>query len=126
MNERATQELALVRTRYPGLDFLEAGQWVRIPRYPAPAGIWTIAEVDAAFQIPDSVGIRPYAFYVRPRLVLRTGDPVHNYTETTTPFGGEWGKFSWEIEWRPADDLHTGTNILDFVVSFAARLRQGA
>ena len=126
MSERASRELALLRTRYPDLEFLEAGQWVRIPSYPTGADIWTVATVDTALQIPESVGIRPYGFYVRPRLVLKSGGTIQNYTEATTPFGGEWGKFSWEIDWRPADDIHAGTNLLDFVVSFAARLRQGA
>lgn len=99
---------------------------MRIPRYAVAPDIWTVSEVEVAFQIPESVGTQPYGFYVRPKLVLQGGGTIQNYTDAATPFGEDWGKFSWQITWQPAQDLHSGSNMVDFVVSLAARLREGA
>jgi hypothetical protein len=126
MNERQAQELGLLRTRYLDLEFLEDGLWVRIVRYPVPGDLWAMGEVQVVCQIPDSVAQAPYGFYVPRTLALKSGATIQSYTDGTTPFEGEWGKFSWQITWQPAADIHSGTNMLDFVTSFAARFREGA
>lgn len=129
MNERIAQELGMLRTCWPDLEYLEAGHWVRIPRYTVPRGIWNVDEVEVAFQIPEQLpGQAPYGFYVRPALRLAAdGSPPNNYTDpVTTPFGEGWGKFSWApVDWRPAAEPAAGSNMVDFVRSLTDRLREG-
>jgi hypothetical protein len=129
MNERVEEELELLRAAYPDLDYLKEGEihWVRIPSYPVPEG-WSHAEVEVAFQIPPSAGQAPYTFRVRPGLQLADGGTPNNYTyPVTTPWGDDWGQFSWSpIEWVLKADIRAGANMLNFVRSFADRLREGA
>jgi hypothetical protein len=129
MSERIAQELAMLRTCWPDLEYLEAGHWVQIPEYPVPDGLWKIEVVEVCFQIPEQLpGQAPYGFHVRPGLLLREGDaPPANYTHPVeTPFGEGWGRFSWSPrEWKPAADPTAGSNMVDFAWSFAERLRQG-
>lgn len=126
MNERQVEELALLRTRFPVIDVIEDGAWVRIGDYPIPGGLWNMTSAPVAFQIPPSVAQEPYAFYVPKGLVLADGSVIQNHTAATTPFEGEWAKFSWNVTWQPAAELTSGTTMLHFVTSFAGRLRQGA
>lgn len=130
MNERVEHELEMVRACYPELEFRESGLWVRIPSYPIPTHIWIGDEVEVAFQIPEQLpGQPPYGFYVHPDLRLRPdGDVPQNYTcPAETPWGGDWGKFSWQLNpWVPASDPAAGSNMLNFVRSFADRFRQGS
>jgi hypothetical protein len=126
VNDRHRQELTLLRTRYPDLELVEDGLWARIRQYPVPSDLWNVDEIDVAFQIPESVGQAPYAFYVHPPLALKSGATIKNYTSGATPFDGEWGKFSWQITWQPAEEIHAGTTMLNFVSSFAERLREGS
>lgn len=128
MSDRIRQELEMLRACYPNLEYREEGHWVRIPSYAAPEGIWNVSEVEVCFQMPEQLpGQAPYGFYVRPELLLRIGGRPDNYTyPATTPFGDGWGKFSWQLEpWRPTSDSGTGSNMVNFVRSFAERLRQG-
>lgn len=126
MNERQLQELALLRTRFPDLEFLEEGMWVRIPSYPIPGDLWNTISTAVAFQIPPSDAQEPYGFYVPKELALRSGAPIQNHTDGSTPFDGLWAKFSWNVTWQPAANINSGTTILDFAMSFAGRFRQGA
>lgn len=128
MSDRIRQELEMLRTCYFNLEYCEEGHWVRIPRYAAPEGIWNVSEMEICFQIPKQLpGQAPYGVYVRPKLLLGVGGSPDNYTyPATTPFGDGWGKFSWQLEpWRPTSDPRTGSNMVNFVRSFAGRLRQG-
>lgn len=129
MIERVHEELELLRTVYPDLEYRGDGDehWVRLPSYSVPEG-WSHPEVEVAFQIPPSVGQAPYAFRVRPGLQLDTGAQINNYTyPVTTPWGEDWGQFSWSPStWVPTEDIRTGANMLHFVRSFAERLREGA
>lgn len=129
MNERCAAELELLRQLWPALEFLGEGLWVRIPAYSVPCDQWDAEVVEVAFQIPAGLpGQAPYAFYVRPMLALKSGATVNNYTrDATTGFGSGWGLFSWQLEpWTPTDDIASGTNMVNFALSFAERLREGA
>ena len=126
MNERQLQELALLRTRFPDLEFLEDGLWVRIPSYPVPGELWNMTGIPVVFQIPPSDAQEPYGFYVPKALALKDGAGIQNQTDAATPFEGQWVKFSWNVTWQPAAEINEGTTMLDFVVSFAGRLRAGA
>ena len=129
MNERCRKELELLRQLWPELEFLEDGLWVRIPVYEVPGDLWNEKTIEVAFQIPSGLpGQQPYAFHVRPMITLKSGGAVSNFTSnTTTGFGSGWATFSWQLDpWSPTDDIVTGTNMVNFVLSFADRLREGA
>jgi hypothetical protein len=129
--ERLEQELALLRSAYPDLEYrlVEAAHWVRIPAYPVPSG-WAYAgavvvTAEIAFQIPAQAGQAPYAFHVRPAFTLAAGGTPSNYTATaTTPWGGDFAQFSWSPNepWVPKAEIRAGANMLNFARSFAQRL----
>src|SRR5258707_15201513 len=96
MSDRIERELTLLRRHYPELESWDEGQWVLIPRYSMPAGIWDHDEGAVAFQIPLGYpGNQPYGFYVRPRVRLKNGSSPNTCTNSAgPPFGGDWLKFS--------------------------------
>jgi len=130
---RLDQELALVRTAFPAaeLDPHEGVNWVRIPAYPLPPGIYRQGdELELlAFRIPSQAGEAPYGFWVHPGLELCSGEPLGNYTyPTATPWGESWGQFSWSPQgsWVPKAEIRSGANMLDFVRTFAVRLEEAS
>ncbi len=129
MEERIAKELALLRKRYPDLEYRQDGQWVRIPSYPLTEG-WNRPETPVAFQMKVGYpGTPPYGIYVPTGLSYR-GQRPNNYTEPASPpppFEGSWGIFSWSDagQWRPTADLVTGSNLLNWVRTFADRFREG-
>lgn len=130
MEERIQQELRLLRSRFPDLEYVAQGQWVRIPGYPLPEG-WSRTVTDVAFQILTAFpGTPPYGIYTPAGLTFN-GQRPDNYNEpagTPPPFGGTWGIFSWapaDGEWRATADPATGSNLLNWVVGFATRFREG-
>lgn len=130
MTDRLGEELDLLRAWWPGLEFVEAGLWVRLAGYKLPAGIWQTEVCDLALQIPAQLpGQPPYGFYVFPGLALATNGAIGNYTYPTRepPFEpGPWGKFSWSLaDWRPAAGILRGSNMVQFARSIANRLREG-
>lgn len=126
MSERLDEELALLKTEYPDLEHRRDGDvdWVRIPSYPVPNEVWGRDAVEVACHFPAQAGQAPYAFRVRPGLSLPGGGTPSNYGyPMTTPWGSDWGQFSWSpTTWVPAASLHAGANMLKFVHSFAERL----
>lgn len=130
MQERIEAELALLRSRYPDLEYRPDGRWIKIPKYPLTKD-WNRSESDTAFQIPEGFpGVPPYGFYV-PVGITCGGARPDSYTEpaaTQPPFGGTWGFFSWTPEdgqWRATADPATGSNLLNWVIGFAQRFREG-
>ena len=130
MNERIEAELALVQQRFPEVEYLDEGCWFRVLSYQLPEG-WNLSETDVAFQIAQGYpGQPPYGFYV-PSGILFQGNQPNNYTEPVSnqpPFGGTWGQFSWapaDGQWKPAADVHQGSNLLNWVNGFAGRFRDG-
>ena len=129
MNERIQQELALLRHYYPDTEYREAGEWILLPHYRMPTGIWDHDEVSVAFQIPTGYPAnKPYGFHIRPRVLLKDGRSPNNCAPSSEPpFGGDWLKFSWDVPgWRPTADLQTGNNLWNFVLTVAERLKEGA
>ena len=128
-SERVQDELRLLRQHYPDLEFQEDGTWVLIPKYSVPPGIWNRDEVAVCFQFPLGYpGNEPYGIYVSPKIELSQGGEVLNRTDTAEPpFEGEWVKFSWDIpEWHATADLQSGSNMLNFVLTFYSRFEEGA
>jgi hypothetical protein len=118
------------------VDFVPDGQWVRLIAYRIPGDLWRPDRADIAFQIPDPPA-PPYGFYGRPLpdpdgsctgLALVSGAAINNYTfPATTPWGSDWGLFSWQIEdFLVAEPLNAGNTMLDFARSFADRFREGS
>jgi hypothetical protein len=130
MTDRIDQELELLRSVSPSLDYSSEGRWVRLRRFPVPPeGGWKTAEVAVVFQFPTGYpGQKPYGFHVSPVLELKSGAGTQNVTlSTEPPWNGPWLKFSWDMpEWAPAEEVRIGSNMLDFVLTFVDRLRQGA
>jgi hypothetical protein len=127
VGERIEQELVLLRAVYPDLEWRPDTFWARIPAYSVPRGPWQARVTEVAFRIPPTVGEQPYAFLVRPGLAAVDGRPITNYTyPVSTCFGDGWGQFSWAPEvWAPNVEITRGSNMLNFVRSFANRLREG-
>jgi hypothetical protein len=129
VNERIQIEIELVRNAFPELEFRSEDLWARLPRYPLNTDIWGRDECEIAFVFPTGLpGQPPYGFWVRPGLVLSSGLAIASYAfPVVTPFGPDWGQFSWAPEdWKPSPIVTGGTNMLDWVRSFAVRLGQGA
>jgi hypothetical protein len=64
MQARIADELALLRTRFPDLEYRDEGQWVCIPTFPVTLG-WNRTTTQIAYQITVGFpGTPPYAFYV--------------------------------------------------------------
>ena len=126
--DRLQAELELLRNVFPDLEVRDDGgrTWVRLPSYAVPSG-WSATTVEVAFSFPTEVGEPPYAFYVRPPLALVTGAVVGNYTPTAaTPWGVDFAQFSWSPQeaWTPRTDVRVGANMVNFAMSFAARLAE--
>jgi hypothetical protein len=122
------QELKLLRREYPDLEYREDGEWFRVPLIQLPPGIWNRDETPVCFQAPPGYpGNPPYGFCVPAGLRLSDGRLPNNYSEpVSTPFGGQWGKFSWQNDnWRPTGDVLSGSNLLNFVRTFHHRFREG-
>ena len=131
MKERIEQELTLLRRHFPNLEYQEEGQWGRILSYPLPED-WSRTATDIAFQIPLAgyPGTPPYGIYTPSGLTFRGVRP-DNYTDpapSQPPYEGTWAIFSWSPEdgqWRATADLITGSNLLNWVLGFADRFREG-
>lgn len=130
MMERIGQELELLRSVFPGLEYSPKARWVRLRQFQVPPeGEWKSVEVEVAFQFPPGYpGQKPYGFHVSPPLELRSGTAVQNAAiSVEPPWGGTWQKFSWDVpEWAPSEDVRLGSNMLNYVLTFSDRLRQGA
>lgn len=129
MSERIDEELELLRSAFPDLEYHQDGLWVRLPQYPLPPDLWQLEACEACFQMTTSVGQQPYGFWVRPELLLASGERPRDYTfPASTAFGSDWGKFSWAPEgpWLPTANISEGSNMLNWARSFSRRLEQGS
>ncbi len=129
MEVRIEQELGLLRTRWPELQYDAGGRWVFLPGYPLPAG-WNRAVTDLVFQIQvNHPGAAPYGF-LTPNGLLYNGNVPTNYQDpapTQPPFPGPWGLFSWSPEdWQPHADVAAGSNLFTWAQSFTRRFIEGA
>jgi hypothetical protein len=130
MQERIEKELVLLRQRYPNLEYRQEGQWVRIPSYLLPAG-WDRPSTDVAFQIPVGYpGTPPYGIYTPQRSLFNKVQPENYQQAQQQPplGGGPWWVFSWQPQdgqWRPTADIVSGSNLLNWVLGFSDRFREG-
>lgn len=132
MNNRIEKELALLRSFYNKVTYTEEGRWVLIEDYQLTHELpWNRQKTNICFQIPVAYpGAPPYGFYV-PSGILHENKVPKSYQEPAKnkpPFPPErWGFFSWakKSEWKPTDDPQTGSNLLNFVISFKDRFLEG-
>ncbi len=76
MQQRMNDELDLLKTRYPDVEYRPDGQWARIPSYPLPPG-WNFTETQLAFQIPPQYpGVHPMASTFRPASSSKASDQI--------------------------------------------------
>jgi hypothetical protein len=132
MIERLTKELVLLRQVFPDIEFLDRDSgWFRIPTFTDSSDLWNPHVFTVCFQAPTGFpGEAPYGFWVSPlpRLAISGAPPCNNYQEPSpTPFDGTWAKFSWahDDSWRPGPEPSSGSNLLNFAMSFKDRLREG-
>lgn len=130
MEDRIEAELRLLASRYPEIEYRPEGQWVKVPLQALPAG-WQPEVLDVSFQIPTGFpGTPPYGIYV-PVGITFCGNRPDNYAEpapSQPPFGGAWGILSWTPEegvWQPKIDVATGSNLLNWVIGFSQRFKEG-
>jgi len=130
MDERVKIEIEMLRARYPDLQVSPDERWFLVPSYPLPPG-WKLSSTNIAFQIPVGYpGTPPYGIYVPVGLLFQEKRP-NNYTEpapSQPPFTGRWGIFSWQPKdgkWFSKADPVAGSNLLNWVIGFTDRFREG-
>jgi hypothetical protein len=126
LQERAVQEIAVLKEKYPNLEHGGNYDWVMIPDFPLPNG-YNRKNTKLLFLIPLTYPhVAPDCFYVEVGLRLVNGNFPSNYNEhMNVPVGGSWGYFSWHPEiWRPVDDYHKADNLVSFIKAVNLRLRE--
>jgi len=131
---RLDEELDLLRNWFgTDLEFRPDGQWVRLTSYQLPPDLWIPDAVELCFQIPNPPG-PPYGFFVRALgpnpsggIQENAAGEIGSYAHPAeTPWGKDWGKFSWQLEdFQVAEPLGAGNTMLDFARSFWARFLEG-
>lgn len=121
------EEVALLRTYFPDAEYREEGRWLLLPHYRLPKNhAWATPEVALAVQFPAAYpGQKPYGFHISPPLTVGGVGPQNAQPSTEPPWPGSWVKFSWDLpDWAPADSIHAGSNMVNFVFTIAERLQQ--
>lgn len=131
MNERARQEIELLKGQYPSLRHGDQLDWVLIPELVLLLGRFNKAGTQVLFRIP--VGYPqtgPDNCFVDGDLRLKDGtnppafNPGPESSSGRAPIEGTWGWFSWHPQnWRPAATIEGGDNLLGFVRSINLCLR---
>jgi hypothetical protein len=127
---RLEEELGLLKSRFPDLEYVKDGRWVLLPSYVYEDG-WSPSIGPIVFQIPDSPTSQPYAFYVPTGTRFKGAMPA-NYKDqagVVVPFSGNWGVFSWAPEdghWVAGENVTSGSNMLNWALGFKTRFKLGA
>ncbi len=125
MYERVKQEIELLKRKYPDIVHGEQLNWVLIPRFALPTGLFSKPVSKLLFTLPagyPNTGIDN--FFVDADLRLSNGSTAPgfnhgaNSSSGTAPIDGDWGWFSWHPhEWRPAVTIEGGDNLGSFLHS---------
>ena len=130
MEARIEKELNLLKKHFKKVQYEENGRWVLIDGYQVPVDSpWNRQLTKVCFKVPEGYpGTPPYGFCV-PIGILYEGHIPASYKEPADnkpPYPEAWGFFSWQQEnWRPTADLVSGSNLLNFVMSFRDRFKEG-
>lgn len=131
MHLRVTEELSVIRKRFPDLEHGDQFDWVVVPVFPLPQGRFNKSATKLLFRIPPGYPqTGPDNFFVDGDLRLASGQmpPAFNSGSNSSsgaaPIKGEWGWFSWHPQgWRPAANISAGDNLEGFIRSVQLCLR---
>ena len=129
---RLDEERQLIAAVVPSV--VRSGDWFLIPDDArATRRGWTPSPFPVAFHAqPGHPGQVPYGIYVPS--AARIGDQVpNNFTPNAgnqPPFEGRWGVLSWQgdaegIPWIPKQQIREGSNLLNFLITFEERFKEG-
>lgn len=127
MNPRIEAELALLRQHYAQVDYLllDAVHWFKVESLRTPDG-WSPQEISVVFSVTEGYpSAKPYGFFVPIELDLN-GEPPDGPAQNPSVFDGDWRFLSWDVEdWSGTANMHSGSNLWNWVRSFSCRLREG-
>ncbi|MCF8332070.1 MAG: hypothetical protein K9H84_06425 [Bacteroidales bacterium] len=131
MNERIQKEIELLKKYFPDLKIDENQKWILLPNYQLPEGMgWNKDSMDICVEFRKGYpGIPPYGIYVSADLRYN-GEPPKNWqpkAKNQPSFPGDWAIISWapDGKWEPKSDVVKGSNMLNFVLSFKERFKEG-
>lgn len=129
---RLEEEYQLIVSVFPNV--VRQGDWFLIPDdVRAVRHGWTPDPFPVAFQAqPGHPGQVPYGIYVASSAQVcgKTPDNFAADAGNRPPFEGQWGVLSWQgdsnaIRWVPAREIRAGANLLNFVITFETRFKEG-
>ena len=129
---RLEKEYRLIATVFTSV--VRSGDWFLIPddarakRYG-----WTPDPFPVAFHAqPEHPGQVPYGIYVPSSALIGNQRPNNFRTNASNrpPFEGQWGVLSWQGDndgtpWVPAQAIREGANLLNFLITFDERFKDG-
>lgn len=127
---RADTDLKLLKRAYPSAHIgPDAGHFI-IPDFPLPPGLYTQARTAVLVIIPPTYPTAPPDnFHIAWGLSLASGGAIGAYSGPVDLHGHRWGTFSHHLSaehWKPGETAETGDNLVSFVSTVHARLREGA
>ena len=124
--DRIDAEYAHLKLEYGTALLSPAREWVEVPDYPLPAGLFAPAAVRVRMPLSRAYPeVAPDNFYTSPGLKLAGGQPLNNYPDTPR-WGETWGQFSWHPKrWFSKANLREGDNMRTFFNSIRQRLEEG-
>ena len=131
LEERIKEELEILKSVFPDVEYSPDGHWFLIPEYPfmPKDPVWSPDPMPIAFYPRDGYpGQKPYGIYV-PSDVTVEGEKPNNFKESPNvepPFEGEWGQLSWQPEqWNPGSNAREGANLNALALTLKERFREG-
>ncbi len=129
---RLEEEYNLIATIFRSV--VRSGDWFLIPDDVRATRLgWTPDPFPVAFHAQARhPGQVPYGIYVSSS--ARIGGQIPNNFSANVnhrpPFEGPWGVLSWQgdghgIPWIPAQRIRKGANLLNFVITFEERFKEG-
>lgn len=129
---RLEEEYKLIASVFPSV--VRHGDWFLIPdEARAVRHGWIPDPFPVAFQAqPGHPGQVPYGIYVSSSVQVngKTPDNFAPEADNKPPFEGQWGVLSWQgdsdgIPWIPAREIRAGANLLNFIITFEKRFKEG-
>ena len=129
---RLEEEYDLIVRVFPSA--IRSGDWFLIEHDArATRSGWSPDPFPVAFHAqPGHPGQVPYGIYV-PSSTRVGGQAPNNFSTNASnrpPFDGQWGVLSWQgdadgMPWIPAQVVREGANLLNFLITFEERFKQG-
>ncbi len=131
MNKRVSDEIEMLRAKYPNLEAGEGPLWVHIPNYPLPSGVYNKEVTRLLYILPVGYpNTGPDNFFVDGDLKLKNDSLPKGLNigpksgSGHAPLEGNWAWFSWHPKsWTPDGTITKGDNLLTFMRGVNACLR---